>query len=323
MINELEINNFKSIKYALIECKQINVFIGEPNSGKSNFLEVLGFLSCLGHFTDLRSYIRLNKTINLYYDELLDNEISIRLNDVSFGMKYEYDSYVVKEKEGNMTLKFNHEGDYSGGSSGVKTVIDILKAIKSFKYKEMPFFRGQNPGFLEPPHGENLFSVVYSNKEYREVMKNFIRDFGFNLVFRPQERTFEYQKQVEDIIISYPYILAPDTVKTIIFYLFAIMSNKNTSLVFEEPEAHAFPYYTKFIGEKIAFDKVNQYFIATHNPYFLSSILEKTPKKNLNIFITYFEDYQTKFKLLKEKQIREILDYETDLFFNIKTLYEE
>ncbi|MHA1431833.1 MAG: hypothetical protein ACTSRV_15795 [Candidatus Freyarchaeota archaeon] len=49
-------------------------------------------------------------------------------------------------------------------------------------------------------------------------------------------------------------------------------------LVFEEPEAHAFPYYTKFLAEKIALDTSNQYFISTHNPYFLLSILEKAPK---------------------------------------------
>ena len=45
MIKNLEIENFKSIKHLKLDCKPINVFIGEPNTGKSNILETLGVLS--------------------------------------------------------------------------------------------------------------------------------------------------------------------------------------------------------------------------------------------------------------------------------------
>ena len=42
MIKKLEIENFKSIKHLSLDCKRVNVFIGEPNAGKSNILEALG-----------------------------------------------------------------------------------------------------------------------------------------------------------------------------------------------------------------------------------------------------------------------------------------
>ena len=45
MIKNLEIKNFKSIKHLEMECKRINLFIGEPNAGKSNILEALGLAS--------------------------------------------------------------------------------------------------------------------------------------------------------------------------------------------------------------------------------------------------------------------------------------
>ena len=35
MIGTLEIKNFKSIRALRLDCKRINVFIGEPNTGKS------------------------------------------------------------------------------------------------------------------------------------------------------------------------------------------------------------------------------------------------------------------------------------------------
>ncbi len=49
--------NFKYIKHIEVEPLRINVFIGEPNSGKSNILDALGFLSALGnnpaHFPEM------------------------------------------------------------------------------------------------------------------------------------------------------------------------------------------------------------------------------------------------------------------------------
>ena len=109
----------------------------------------------------------------------------------------------------------------------------------------------------------------------------------------------------------------------IIFHIVAIETNENSIIAFEEPEAHAFPYYTKFLAERIALDKKkNQYFISTHNPYFLLSLLEKSPKEDIAIFLTYFEDYQTKVKELDDKKRRTILDMEADVFFNIEKLLE-
>jgi AAA15 family ATPase/GTPase len=45
MIEQLQITNYKSIAELKIVCKKINVFIGEPNSGKSNIIEALALMS--------------------------------------------------------------------------------------------------------------------------------------------------------------------------------------------------------------------------------------------------------------------------------------
>ena len=141
-------------------------------------------------------------------------------------------------------------------------------------------------------------------------------NFGLRLGLRPQENKIEVIKQLEPIIVSYPYSLTSDTLQRIIFYLCAILSNKGSVLVFEEPESHAFPYYTKYLAETIALDeKDNQYFISTHNPYLLLPILEKAPKEDVAVFITYFEDYQTKAKPLSAKDMEQIM--EIDVFSNL------
>jgi AAA15 family ATPase/GTPase len=106
-----------------------------------------------------------------------------------------------------------------------------------------------------------------------------------------------------------------------IFYTIAIESNEDSTLIFEEPESHAFPYYTGQLGERIAFDEKNQYFVATHNPYFLLSVLEKAPKEDVNVFITYFRDYQTKVKCLNDEEVPKLMKY--DPFFNLDSFIEE
>ncbi len=92
----------------------------------------------------------------------------------------------------------------------------------------------------------------------------------------------------------------------------------------EEPEAHAFPHYTKYLAELIALDKnKNQYFITTHNPYFLRSLIEKSPKNDVAVFITYYEDYQTKVIEFSGDKLEKILEYDVDVFFKIDELLEE
>ncbi|MBI3582851.1 MAG: hypothetical protein HY096_02735 [Nitrospinae bacterium] len=103
----------------------------------------------------------------------------------------------------------------------------------------------------------------------------------------------------------------------------AIETNKGSTLIFEEPEAHAFPFYTKFLAERIAMDKSNQYFISTHNPYLLLSIIEKTPKDDIGVFIVYFENYQTKIRTLSIEQMAEIFDLDSSIFFNLDRFLEE
>ena len=63
-------------------------------------------------------------------------------------------------------------------------------------------------------------------------------------------------------------------------------TDKNSVVTMEEPEAHAFPYYTEHLAGVIALDAENQYFVTTHNPYFLSSLLEKADKESTRVFIT-------------------------------------
>ena len=104
----------------------------------------------------------------------------------------------------------------------------------------------------------------------------------------------------------------------------AIDTNKDAILVFDEPEAHAYPPYTKILAEKIALDdRGNQFFLTTHSPYMLDSLISKTPSEDLNIILCRMEDFETKAYVMSEEQKAQILEWSMDAFFNFDRLLPE
>jgi AAA15 family ATPase/GTPase len=317
MISEFEISNFKSIKYLKQQCKRINIFIGEPNAGKSNILESLGLISFTQfsqYGSKLSDFVRYLRTTNLFFDDNIEEPISVRLGDLNLTLKFQNNSFL-----GNIIYKNTECSTISGDFNNVNTIHSNLNGvprINYYNYSTLPVFDRPESVSLLPPNGRNLVSLLLTNRNLRSLTNTIFSRYGLKLVLKPHENQIEIIKQVEDILISYPFQVVSDTLQRVIFYLSAVLSNKDSILVFEEPESHAFPYYTKYLAEIMALDKNNnQYFIATHNPYFLEPIVEKTPLQDLSVFITYFENYQTKLRLLTENELSDLLNI--DIFSNL------
>lgn len=322
MIKKLSVKNFKSIKDLEMDCGRVNLFIGEPNTGKSNILEALGLLSWWGcGNTELKEYVRFQGMQNLFYDNLFDSPVGIEMeikDNIKAGIQIKFANDNFRFETGASIGVLDYSGKCQQSSLFPASEFSFIKFYRFVRLTEFP---DTNASFLMPPHGSNMFSVVMGHKNMREIVTRFFKEYGFRPVLKPMERVFEFQKQIEDMVFDYPYILLSDTIQRMIFYEIAMESNKDSTLIFEEPEAHTFPYYTKHLGEIIGFDKTNQYFIATHNPYLLLSILEKTRKDSVKVFITYFRDYQTKVKCLNSDEVSELMDY--DPFFNLDSFIEE
>jgi AAA15 family ATPase/GTPase len=321
MIQGLEIRNFKSVKQETLACKRINVLIGEPNTGKSNVLETLAMFSFVGYYeyspNGLGDFVRFERTSNLFYDEILDEDVHIGLDKYALDMKFSNGRF-----RGLFTI-----GGASGPAASMVGQHDGLQiehrsstafsGVKFYRFDEkLSRFDRPEAEFLLPPSGRNLMSLLLAHRDLRRMANDIFAKYGLKVNVRPQENRIEIMKQVEDITVSYPYSLASDTLKRIIFHLTAILSNKDSILVFEEPESHAFPYYTKQLAETIALDEnKNQYFISTHNPYFLLPLLEKAPKQDVAIFLTYYLDHQTRCKSLSEAEMQQVT--EIDIFSNV------
>lgn len=324
MISTLEIQNFKSIKQLKLDCKRINILIGEPNTGKSNILETLGIFSFGGYYpyVSFKNFVRFERISNLFYDEALDEPVVIQIDNLKFELKYEGGGFRGFISIGGVAVA-HFSGDYNNlGLGGNLSGREELAVFKSYKFAVQNEFPRLESDFLLPASGTNLMSLILTHKELRSLANDIFAKFGLRLGLRPQEKKIEVIKQLDDIIVSYPYALSSDTLQRIIFYLSAVLSNKDSVLVFEEPESHAFPYYTKYFAETIALDeRNNQYFISTHNPYLLLPILAKAPKEDVAVFITYFKDYQTRVKPLSAAEVEEIM--EIDVFSNLDRFLEK
>ncbi len=121
-------------------------------------------------------------------------------------------------------------------------------------------------------------------------------------------------------LISYPFQTVSETWKRIIFLLAVLETNKDQVLLLDEPEANIFPFFNTQIAETIGKYNTNQFFITTHNPYLLQSLIAKTPKKDLCVFVTHMENFETKVHQMDEEQLSEGMDLGSSIFFNLDDL---
>ena len=327
MTNEIVIKNFKSIKEIHIPCKKLNVFIGEPNSGKSNIIEALALQSQNAIAQNLNKDIFRYKSIgDLFFDFNINQPIEVMANEKTTTLLYALRENKVPENEFYYSLdsylenepptKIAHDGKViSSGHLGLTNVHYYeFKRLVSFELSYMPH--------LAVPFGENLPGLLLSNAEYKKWVSEFFQEKGLTLTLKPTENDVTISKFINGEIYSYPYFSISETLQRVVFYAMAIKSNINAQLLFDEPESNTFPFYTKFIAENIALDETNQYFITTHNPYLLLSLIEKSKSTDLNVCIVQMKNYETQVNVLTEKQISKVLDFNSDVFFNFNQILD-
>lgn len=195
----------------------------------------------------------------------------------------------------------------------------FLNVIKFYRYEPQGNKMAPGGGSLEIPHGDNLFAVVQGSQALRNKLVDLLKPYEWMPVLkRHPQCTIEIQKHSGGLAFNLPWSMVSDTLQRMLFYSAAILSNENKTIVLEEPEAHAFPYYVKHLGEYIALHSNNQFFIATHNPYFLTALVEKVRKEDLAVFAVYYRHQETKAKVLSESQLQQLM--EQDPFLGLENI---
>lgn len=352
----LEIKNFKSIKKIKTDCKRVNVFIGKPNVGKSNILEAIGLLGASYSRNSkklLEEFIRYEEISNLFYDEDLLNKIEVNTDKVRAVMRYhsnnnnqadlvigqgpwvdrltginkssnaaytEFENLKNNQPLGKLFTEPYFVSMYSDGTSPrgqSDLVLSTINPVKKYQFKHIKTFNNKFPSYLLPPNGDNLFTIVDHNKSLRKEIAEIFSEYNLQFVAYKKESKFEIEKNIDGYVSKFHYSSIADTFQRLIFYYAAIDSNKDSILVLEEPEVHSFPPYTKELSERIINSKENQFFITTHSPYLLQNLIESLDSSELNVHITYFDNYETKIHKLSGEDLRKASEFSVDLFYNL------
>jgi AAA15 family ATPase/GTPase len=178
--------------------------------------------------------------------------------------------------------------------------------------------------FAVPPDTPNLLELL-RRKDIHQGLQPFLNEVNLDLDLTSRTIRLGLQTAGEGIreTIYLPYLTLSESLQRIIFYTAIVLGNKNMVVALDMPEAHMHPPHVKKLAELIARDENNQYFITTYNPYLLMSLIEKTPKDELNVFLTYKDRNETKVKTLANEQIEEVLDMDVDVFFNLDKFLEK
>jgi AAA15 family ATPase/GTPase len=357
--NTLEIKNFKSLLDIKITPSRVNILFGRPNSGKSNILEALTLFNSIQSKIKRQSeatLIRYNTLDNLFYDRNLSNDIRINYNLNTAILSYypganaflhmvnpepqflqKKDSYF---KEGLSLNDIQTKGPILAKAAGPHQFTSLFSLlnqdgqssteawgslnkenpIRRYEFKDGINYSDPFRAYLKP-FGENLFTIVQENPKIKEWITSFFEGFNLEFLLDFSSKIFEVQKKENGIVYKIPFELTPDTLRRMLFYVAAIYSNKESTILLEEPESHTFPPYIKELSEMIKADKSNKYFITTHSPYFINSMIEDSLQiKDISFFHVYYESYQTKIKKLTRKDLDILWGSGADLFFNIDAL---
>lgn len=328
MIQKLVIKNFKSVKEVGITCKKVNVFIGEPNSGKSNIIEALCLKSQNAVEQSLNpAMFRYNSMGDLFYDFNINKPIEV-ISDTSHTKL----SFPVN-RDGSLPNEFHLFADQTVSQNGAIRIDHSGKIIshgelkntdvRYYEFKRLKSFKNAYWPHLSVPFGDNLPNLLLSNPEYKNWVSDFVKAKEFLLTLKPTENEMSLSKLVDGNIYSYPYFAISETLQRIIFYVMAMKTNKESTLLFDEPETNTFPFYTKFLAETIALDETNQFFLTTHNPYLLVNLIEKTPQKNINVCLVKMKNFETEVTVLDTDQVSKVLDFNSDVFFNFDKIVGE
>jgi hypothetical protein len=321
MLATVNIKNFKSIGDLSLQAKRVNIFIGEANAGKSNIVEALALLSARTFLASMKEVLRFRTTADLFFDQEIAKELAVQAGDRRFSLRFTGADYLAREgAEEHMggSFKMDHSGAVTEASK-----LYPGTSIRYYLFKQLALFPNDQPGVLNPPFGDNLVAVLHTNETLRQRVGAVMRSRGFRLMLKPTEKELLIAKDVDDELCSYPWGSVAETLRRVVFLMAVLETNREATLLLDEPDSNIWPFYAKYFAERMGLDQGNQFFIATHNPYLLSSIVEKTLVQDLNVFVTTMAGFETKVKQVPEKNLPELLELDSDAFFNLARLVAE
>jgi predicted ATPase len=149
-----------------------------------------------------------------------------------------------------------------------------------------------------------LFELIVNSSDVKKEFSELLKPYDLNLIIDVSTNDVKISPKIKDgVIHTIPISLIADTLIRLVFFKTAILTNKDSILLFEEPESHMFPPYIAKLTSDIIFDENNnQYFIATHSPYVLNEFIEEA-QNDLAMYLVDYDKGETVIKRLTDEQV--------------------
>lgn len=132
--------------------------------------------------------------------------------------------------------------------------------IKRYSFNPNVVYKRSHAKYLIPPYGFNLLNIIENYDTVKQEVLALFKEYDLDIAFDKASQTIKIiQAKSNGDIFLIPYNSIADTLQRIIFFKAAIASNDNSVLLFEEPEAHAFPPYMAKFTQDMIHKKDNQF----------------------------------------------------------------
>lgn len=326
MIDNININNFKSLKNVSVQPKNLNILMGLNGMGKSSFIQVLLLLIQSDKIID--NYIELNGSLvdvgvgkDILYQFAKDDLIKFSISfcngtDISWDFIYEKDKDKLQSKAvlspeqiNNFKRQTSNFQYIAAERVGPEDFYDVSNVIVSDK-KHI----GLNGEFSA--YYLNLFGsshvvpenmrISTSSDKLLEQTNAWLSKISPNIKLNTK-----YIPEINKVVLDYQFALLhgqtnsfkPKNVGFGITYVIPVILSLLTSergkiIIIENPESHIHPRGQAELGNLIALAAANgaQLFIETHSDHILNGIRVAVKQQNIiehEVNIMYFDKITT------------------------------
>ena len=263
----------------------------------------------------LKSFVRIENSADLFYNGISTSPIEVLADGMSLT--------IGRNANNGLTVNISTNSDESKYSFTAALTLSTKKEpvalppIVGYFFPKQFVSESSNCGFLLPPSGANLMATVANMPNLKEELAELFHAYGLKMVFDSGAQQIKAMRENGLDMFLVPFSALADSLQRLIFYKTAIAGNNGRVICFEEPEAHTFPPYISNVVNDIISDKRNQYFITTHSPYVINSLIESSGD-DLAVFVVDLNHNETFIRRLTDNQLQQVYDNGIDLFYNLE-----